>query len=127
MTERACKRCGRLTWSPHSPYCREHRPPPEVRAFWANKSRSSRGYGQGHKARRERVALLVASGLATCARCGSAIAPGEPFDLDHNSDRSGYLGPSHRRCNRVEGARRGAEVTNAKRSVGISRGWSREW
>ena len=24
MNERACRRCGRETWSPRSPYCREH-------------------------------------------------------------------------------------------------------
>jgi hypothetical protein len=49
MNERACKRCGRETWSSRSPYCREHRPPPEVRAKWAAKTREARGYGAAHR------------------------------------------------------------------------------
>jgi hypothetical protein len=28
---RTCRRCGAPTWSSRSPYCRKHRPPPEVR------------------------------------------------------------------------------------------------
>jgi hypothetical protein len=100
VNERGCRRCGRLTWSPHSPYCREHRPPPEVRAQWVTKTRATRGYGQAHKAMRERYGALVRSGSVACARCGEPIESGEGVDLDHTDDRARYLGPSHVKCNR---------------------------
>jgi hypothetical protein len=75
-------------WSPHSPYCRQHRPSSEERARWERKPREARGYGAAHKAARARHAALVASGLATGARCGRPIAAGAPFDLDHSDDRA---------------------------------------
>jgi hypothetical protein len=59
-------------------------------------STTARGYGIAHQRRRKMLAPLVAAGLATCARCGNQILPGQQFDLDHTDDRSGYLGPSHR-------------------------------
>ena len=115
MNERACKRCGRLTWSSRSPYCLEHRPPPELRARWATKTREARGYGIAHRTLRAQYARLVAAGEAVCARCHRPITSGEPFDLDHSPDRTSYLGVSHRRCNRLAGARKGAAVANASR------------
>jgi hypothetical protein len=134
VNERACKRCGRQTWSPHSPYCRDHRAAPELRARWAAKTREARGYGAAHRTLRAQVARVVDVGQAACARCGGPILPGEPFDLDHGPDRSSYLGPSHQRCNRKQGARDGAAVTNARRRLegagakpGYARHWSRVW
>jgi hypothetical protein len=114
--ERSCKRCGALTWSPHSPYCREHMPSLEQRARWAAKSREARGYGGAHRQAREKYAALVATGLATCARCGGPIAKGAPFDLDHDDSRGGYLGVSHPGCNRTAGAKLGAQITNGVRA-----------
>jgi hypothetical protein len=129
VNERACKRCGRQTWSPRSPYCRDHRPPPELRARWATKPREARGYGAAHRTLRAQVARVVEAGQAVCARCGRPILPSEPFDLDHGPDRSSYLGPSHRRCNRRAGARNGTAVTNQSRRgrSGYVRVWSRVW
>ena len=98
------------------------------------RSTSQRGYGTAHQAARRRVAQLVASGLATCARCGESIEPGAAWDLDHMDDRAGYLDPSHQRCNRGQGARNGAAATNARRrsqtgslKPGYARSWSRVW
>lgn len=115
MNERLCKRCGAPTWSSKSPYWRAHRSPPEVRAKWATKTREARGYGAAHRTLRAQYARLVEAGQAVCARCGRPIAPGAPFDLDHDAERLGYLGVSHRKCNRVAGARNGAGVANARR------------
>jgi hypothetical protein len=126
---RTCKRCNAPTWSSKSPYCREHRPPPEVRATWAAKTREARGYGIAHRTLRAQFVRLVEAGQATCARCGLPILPGEPFDLDHADDRSSCLGASHRRCNRVAGAKSGAAVTNARRwgDEPLRSSWSRVW
>jgi hypothetical protein len=114
--ERACKRCGALTWNPRSPYCLEHRPSLEQRMRWAAKRTNPRGYGAEHQAVRAKYAALVASGLATCARCGGPIAKGAPFDLDHDDSRGGYLGVSHPGCNRTAGAKLGAQITNGVRA-----------
>jgi hypothetical protein len=135
VNERACKRCGWLTWSSRSPYCLEHRPPAEVRAKWATKTRDRRGYGTAHKRLRERYRHLIDGGaVVLCARCRRRILPGESWDLDHGPDRSSYLGASHRMCNQVAGARKGAAVTNSQRQAqkasagpGYVRTWSRVW
>jgi hypothetical protein len=87
---------------------------------WAAKRTSARGYGAEHQAVRKKYAALVASGEATCARCGQPISPGAQFDLDDADDRNGYLGVSHSRCNRLAGARLGAQVTSGRR---VSRVW----
>jgi hypothetical protein len=75
-------------------------------------------YGWPHRRLRAKVAKLVATGEAVCARCGNPIFPLEPWDLGHvDSDPAEYAGPEHRRCNRATAARR------AK----LKRRHSREW
>jgi hypothetical protein len=44
---RLCRRCGSPSWSPHSPYCRSHRPPPEVRARWGGEITCGEGLRRG--------------------------------------------------------------------------------
>ena len=51
--------------------------------------------------------MLVKGGKASCVLCGLPIEPGTPWDLDHKPDLSGYRGPTHQRCNRSDGAKRG--------------------
>jgi hypothetical protein len=87
------------------------------------KTREARGYGAAHRSMRAQYARLVEAGGATCARCHRPISAGEPFDLDHSPDRTSYLGVSHRRCNRVAGARNGAAVTNQVHRLVSSREW----
>jgi hypothetical protein len=61
-----------------------------------------------HKAQRRRWAPLVAAGQVCCVRCGLWIAPGTPWVLGHTDDRTGWIGPEHRACNRAAaGARKG--------------------
>jgi hypothetical protein len=63
---------------------------------------TQRGYGHRHQMMRRKYASLVASGRASCSRCGEPIEPGTPWDLDHSDyDRTRYLGPSHSSCNRA--------------------------
>ena len=62
-------------------------------------SRHARGYTNAHVARRRQLEPLVATGQASCCRCGQLIQCGQPWHLDHRDDRSGYLGPSHATCN----------------------------
>ena len=56
-------------------------------------------YGHAHRKLRARWAPRVARGDVPCARCGNLILPGEAWHLDHDDDRSSYLGPSHADCN----------------------------
>ena len=61
----------------------------------------ARGYNAAHRRLRQALAPLVIAGLATCARCGQEIRPGESWDLGHSDDRTFYNGPEHQYCNRA--------------------------
>lgn len=61
-----------------------------------------RGYDRSHRA--IRAAGLPHAYGTPCARCGDTMLEGQDLDLDHNDDRTGYLGFSHRACNRAAGA-----------------------
>ena len=65
-------------------------------------------YGRRHRALRRALAGTVAAGLATCARCGQPIQPGELWDLSHldGGGAADYEGPAHARCNRATGRHR---------------------
>lgn len=63
-------------------------------------TRTERGYGPDHQTERARITKLINAGLTIhCARCHKPIRPGQPWALDHNDQRTGYLGPSHELCN----------------------------
>lgn len=64
--------------------------------------RQARGYGAAHDAERRRYeALLEHGAVLTCATCPTEIRQGDTWDLGHNEDRSGYLGPQCVPCNRA--------------------------
>lgn len=75
-----------------------------------------RRYGGEHQAIRK--AMLPHAVGSLCARCGLVIGQGEPVDLDHADDGSGYLGWSHARCNRAAGGRR-SQTLGARRLMGV--------
>jgi hypothetical protein len=81
-----------------------------------------RGYGIQDERERKRWAPRVQAGLVNCARCGNRIRRGEPWDLDHEDDRRGYLGPSHRGCNRAAPRSKTVLVPSD-----TGRGASRDW
>jgi hypothetical protein len=63
----------------------------------------SQRYGAAHREMRRRLGPVVARGETPCARCGELIAVGQAWELDHRDDGHGWLGPSHRGCNRSAG------------------------
>lgn len=60
---------------------------------------AERGYGPDHLSRRNAVKPAVERGEVSCARCRLPIAPDAEWALDHNDERTGYLGASHKICN----------------------------
>lgn len=88
----------------------------------ARRTTTARGYDAKHKAERKRLAPAVARGDYSCARCGEPIEPGQPWDLGHTDDRTGWTGPEHEHCNRSDGAQK----RNQKRPASVyvpSRDW----
>lgn len=78
---------------------------------------TQRGYGTPHKAERARWATILTQQPTPCARCGTPIHPGEPFDLGHTEDRTTWTGPEHTTCNRSEGGKRGARTQTERPST----------
>jgi hypothetical protein len=69
---------------------------------------TEQGYGYPHVRQRKHWAAHVATGQATCWRCGGWIDPQGPWDLGHDDhDRSVYRGPECRPCNRRAGGIKG--------------------
>lgn len=73
---------------------------------------SAAKYGPTYKAIRRAWTAVVARGEASCHEplClmpSRAIHPGSRWDLSHDPTGTRILGPSHRGCNRSEGATRG--------------------
>lgn len=75
---------------------------------------AARGYGAAHQRLRRQLDPVVAAGGVACARCGLPIVPGTPWELDHTPDRTSYLGPSHKSCNRRAKKRRRRTFVSAE-------------
>jgi hypothetical protein len=70
---------------------------------------TSRG-GWGSKHQKLRKALLPAAYGKPCARCGQPMQPWQELHLDHNDDRTGWLGFSHKACNLKAAARKARRI-----------------
>lgn len=92
----------------------------------ANGSSTARGYGQAHRKATEAMRPVVEAGGVRCVRCGATIVAGllrrrdgklvRNWVLDHNDDRSGYLGAAHLLCNAKAAARK-VNAARARRPV----------
>jgi hypothetical protein len=88
------------------------------------KNTTDRGYGYRHQQERKRWAPRVEAGLEFCRRCHLPILAGQAWDLDHSDlDRTRYLGPSHRRCNRATAGRPGRRKVRRWPRRSQSRQW----
>ena len=101
---------------------------------WRERSKAppaARGYGANHRQLRARYQRVIEAGVEVvwCVRCGLQILPGQPFDLDHDDfDRSLYLGPSHRACNRSAAAVKGNKLRAGRAPLQPARfRTSRKW
>jgi len=90
---------------------------------------AQRGYGQDHRAERERRLAQYRPG-DRCAHGGEPLTwwplavARRYLDLPHTADRSGYLpGLACRRHNRADGAVRGNKMRGVARTWRTSRQW----
>lgn len=97
--------------------------PPPPTSNGRKASGIARGYGATHRKERARWERVVRSGRATCAKCGMPIRAGDPWDLGHTDDRTGWTGPEHPRCNRSAGGAIGNRRARERAQM-VRRPWS---
>jgi hypothetical protein len=93
------------------------------------KNTTNAGWGSEHQKARKAAAARH-NPHDPCTRCRQPLGPmGRWLHYDHTDDRLGYLGFAHARCNSVAGARRGAQVVNARQRArrSVRRAQSRAW
>lgn len=83
----------------------------------STRSRGKTNDGPHKTLRRRLLADLARRPGQPCARCGLPMYVSQLLDLDHTDDRAGYLGLSHRACNRRDGQRKTTAILKA-------RGWT---
>lgn len=73
----------------------------------ARGTRQARGYNASHDRLRAAWQRRIDAGEhITCATCPTTITPDAPWQLGHDHERGGYLGPQCVRCNTSDGGRR---------------------
>lgn len=92
----------------------------------STRNRQARGYGRAHDLERARR-LRHTRATDPCGNCGRPLGPDTTrWHLPHTPDRTGYLpGLWHKRCNDIDGAKRGNQRQRAGRNV--TRAQSRAW
>jgi hypothetical protein len=99
---RRCSAPGCPVLVPRPGYCARH----ESERDRSRGGRVARGYGVEHQRLRATIQARIDRGESVaCVTCGRPLA-GRCWDLGHTADRSGYIGPQCRRCNRSDGGRR---------------------
>lgn len=82
----------------------------------AERARKAQYNSAEHQAQVAAVKAMVASGRASCWRCGRHLPPGSKAHAGHHDvDRSRYMGAECAPCNLKSAARKGALVANAHR------------
>lgn len=91
----------------------------------SKRNTTAAGYGYAHQQERTRR-LRVTSPHDPCGYCGHPLGENQRlWALPHNAQRTAYLpGFWHKRCNDLDGAKRGNARQRAKRQP---RGQSRFW
>jgi hypothetical protein len=93
MALKRCLECFR--WAlPGKSRCAEH----ERARSRARGTTTQRGYGAAHQQRKAQDEATITE-ADPCPRCHLPLGP-LPWDQGHTSDRAGYEGPTHIRCNR---------------------------
>jgi hypothetical protein len=117
-TPRTCHICGTEFYRRSQQGCTEpkyctkqcartpRRTRPRPSAHW-------RGYNAAHQRERARLTPLIDNGQGYCAQpiCLEPIRwiePGTLWDLGHDDTQTTWIGPTHRRCNRADGAHKAA-------------------
>jgi hypothetical protein len=78
--------------------------------------------GWGNQHQKLRKALLPSAYGKPCARCGLPMLPGQVLHLDHNDDRTGWIGFSHAKCNLRAAARKARAIQlHGKRTKTVHR------
>jgi hypothetical protein len=77
------------------------------------RSSTQRGYNWDHRQARKHALANLIDGTP-CHLCGHPMYRTQRLHLDHTPDRTTYRGLAHAQCNRVDGARRGAQVANKR-------------
>lgn len=79
---------------------------------------TERGYGAEHERKRAKYQKRMDAGeVFGCWRCGKSIPNvASLWDLGHDdNDRTKYMGPEHRSCNRAVQRRKAANVVDTSR------------
>jgi hypothetical protein len=99
-------------------------------------SSTARGYDSHHRRERARLVAAFTPGDPCCLCHHPMYGPTRNLDADHLPGTRTYRGLAHghgpcqtcgRRCNRSDGASRGARITNAARKATRTRSTSRIW
>lgn len=78
-------------------------------------------YGRAHVVMRQTLLDLMVDGETVCARCRKPMWRSQKLHLDHNDDRTGYLGLAHAYCNSAAAGQKAQKLQRAgERKAGVT-------